>query len=98
MVCKFSKVNSNETPQKQNNKYEFLWRTCITIFLFSDCNCDSNGSLGKKCDESGKCKCRKGFAGDTCNKCLDEKLTYPNCCEGILLSGCNLYRTSEVNY
>merc|ERR1712117_367100 len=47
-----------------------------------------NGSLGKKCDESGKCKCRKGFAGDTCNKCLDEKLTYPNCCEEIEVKSC----------
>ena len=33
-----------------------------------------------KCDDYGKCKCRPNFAGDTCNKCANEKHVFPDCC------------------
>merc|ERR1711988_1593340 len=45
-----------------------------------DCSCDPNGSVSEVCDDLGKCKCRDGFAGDTCNECAPGRTNFPECC------------------
>ena len=57
--------------------------TAYTFNSFSDCSCDPNGSVSEVCDDLGKCKCRDGFAGDTCNECAPGRTNFPECCAGI---------------
>ena len=40
--------------------------------LISECNCFKKGSTCIRCDENGKCKCKKPYyTGDKCDKCID---------------------------
>merc|ERR1712223_1836307 len=47
-----------------------------------------NGSVSEVCDDLGKCKCRDGFAGDTCNECAPGRTNFPECCADTVVKGC----------
>lgn len=33
------------------------------------CGCKQSGALSESCDQSGRCQCEEGFAGDKCDRC-----------------------------
>jgi len=43
----------------------------LSMYLCSDCNCDSRGTVdgGIECDESGQCRCKTYVTGLRCNAC-----------------------------
>ena len=53
------------------SSYILEWRPFTYSFiLISACNCNSAGSIGATCDFYGKCSCKAGFFGNTCEgKC-----------------------------
>ena len=49
-------------------------------FIFSDCDCNQEGSNGVACDNKyGKCYCNSNISGEKCDKCLDGFYEFPNC-------------------
>ena len=59
-----------------NNNFNKYKKRDIKI-IFTDCQCDPNGSSSKQCQSDGKCDCKNGFNGDKCGtgpKC--EKLFF----------------------
>ena len=35
-------------------------------WLFSDCKCDTDGSIGTGCNDAGQCNCKEEFEGLKC--------------------------------
>ena len=74
---------------------DFLNLGCTKCIYFSsyfrvhpyvDCKCDSEGSIGKNCDDYGKCTCaNENVIGDKCNSCADGYYGFPQCTQGIQL-------------
>ena len=48
-------------------------------FLPSDCTCNADGSDDETCNDEGKCTCKDKYAGDRCDKCLDDSYEFPGC-------------------
>merc|ERR1712227_221913 len=44
-----------------------------------DCMCNVLGSVGKSCDDDGKCKCIEKVEGDKCKKCIKDHYDWPKC-------------------
>ena len=54
----------------------------ITSFFNSyskGCACNSFGSKGLNCDDSGTCSCKENFEGLKCDKCMPQRYNYPLC-------------------
>ena len=50
---------------------------------YVDCKCDLEGSIGKNCDDYGKCTCaNENVIGDKCNSCADGFYGFPQCTQG----------------
>ena len=46
----------------------------IYFFLtFKGCSCNSFGSKGMNCDDSGTCSCKENFQGTKCDQCLPQR-------------------------
>ena len=58
-------------------KIEFNWIS--SILHYSACYCNTIGSPNITCDIGGKCTCREGYAGDTCDICAPGYLDSGNC-------------------
>ena len=41
--------------------------------------CNVLGSVGKSCDDDGKCKCIEKVEGDKCKKCIKDHYDWPKC-------------------
>ena len=55
----------------------------FTTSLISECNCFKKGSTCIRCDENGKCKCKKPYyTGDKCDKCIDGRYKPEENCLG----------------
>ena len=55
----------------------------FTTSLISECNCFKKGSTCIRCDENGKCKCKKPYyTGDKCDKCMDGRHNPEENCPG----------------
>ena len=46
------------------------------------CNCYVNGSVNGNCNEEGKCSCKTGYTGDTCDRCWDRFWNSTGICIG----------------
>ena len=58
----------------------------FTTSLISECNCFKKGSTCIRCDENGKCKCKKPYyTGDKCDKCMDGRHKPEENCPGKIL-------------
>ena len=61
-------------------KLFFCYFSCLSI---SECNCFKKGSTCIRCDENGKCKCKKPYyTGDKCDKCIDGRYKPEENCIG----------------
>ena len=47
-----------------------------------DCDCDPKGLKDGKCDDSGKCACKKNVGGDKCDRCKEGYSSFPTCNPG----------------
>ena len=51
-----------------------------------DCDCDPKGLKDGKCDDSGKCACKKNVGGDKCDRCKEGYSTFPTCTPGKIFN------------
>ena len=85
-ACKFDKGDCC-LSDSESKKYctECLCKEKEESKTFIDCNCDGDGSLDGKCDDAGKCSCKRGFDGVKCNTCAKKFFGFPQC-QGIFFS------------
>ena len=80
-------------PQCQSilffNFSEIMLFSLYYLMSFIECNCDGDGSLYGKCDDTGKCSCKTGFDGNKCDKCAKDFFGFRPC-QSILFF--NFYR------
>ena len=51
-----------------------------SFFLFSECLCIPDGSIGIECTEvDGKCDCKENVTGDKCHECKAGYFNHPTC-------------------
>ena len=64
----------------------------MLCFIFTDCDCNPEGSNGVECDiRHGKCVCKSNIFGDKCDRCFDGFYGFPDCQRRFqLLFFCNL--------
>ena len=67
----------------QNLIFVKMFFVTFTTSLISECNCFKKGSTCIRCDENGKCKCKKPYyTGDKCDKCMDGRHNPEENCPG----------------
>ena len=49
------------------------------IFIWIECNCDSEGSDGLDCNYHGICTCLPHITGDKCDQCKENMINFPLC-------------------
>ena len=49
------------------------------FFIFSDCDCNAQGSYGNTCNANGECNCKANIVGNKCNACSAGFYNFPNC-------------------
>ena len=49
------------------------------FFHFSACNCNTQGSYGKTCNDNGECSCKANIINDKCDACADGFFNFPTC-------------------
>lgn len=60
--------------------YELINFRFVIVDLYTDCNCDLQGTLAEVCEKStGQCLCKEGYGGPRCDKCLPGYYNYPDC-------------------
>ena len=48
--------------------------------MFSECNCDPQGSMSTSCNASGICPCiSNNIEGDKCSDCKENYYNFPSC-------------------
>lgn len=50
-----------------------------SLVISTGCGCNKEHTIGRICDESGKCSCKKNYDGDSCEKCSKGYSDYPLC-------------------
>uniref|UniRef100_A0A8C1XA08 Netrin g2b n=1 Tax=Cyprinus carpio TaxID=7962 RepID=A0A8C1XA08_CYPCA len=60
-----------------------------SLSFFSECNCNTMGSLHDRCNGTGFCQCKEGTTGVKCDDCLPgyywKQGCFPNVCDDELL-------------
>jgi len=92
----------NSTHSLQSSMMMIITASDVTCVLYClvACGCDVLGSQGDDCDNSGKCVCKHGFTGDTCDRCDAEFYRYPLCirtyCSAIAFLLSKLIRPTTI--
>ena len=65
----------------------------LFCFPYSECGCQSPGSLRDVCDDNGQCVCNPNYYGRTCDTCAPGYYRYPDC----LACNCDRYGAYSVS-
>lgn len=79
-------------------RHYFQKRLENSINLFTDCNCDLEGTVYEICDkEQGVCLCKEGYGGVRCDQCSPGYYNYPNCIKCNCSTVGSVSNTCDVN-